>query len=231
MAPIDSFTPKATTVSFPWPAELTGLERIILSAQGDLQRLLSAFFAHPITVETVFARTHLPGANNTAYPSPPTTEDMDNASITNPITQTRQVHLKRANKIVCTATSIVSINSPRCAHLFLEEKYAIGQMFRKLQTPPQFELLEVGLGAPRDTDASAHLEKPTTQQLWRRYKLSIPEFQCEILEVFPSRNMFAHVEEWLNEAVVFESSQPSVPPEAELDRFRAPIWPVQALGA
>lgn len=156
---------------------------------------------------------------------------MDNTSLSNPITQTRQVHLKRANKIVCTATSIVSINSSRCAHLFLEEKYAIGQMFRKLQTPPQFELLEVGLGAPRDTDASAHPEKPTTQQLWRRYKLSIPEFQCEILEVFPSRNMFAHVEEWLNEAVVFESSQPPVSPEAELDRFRAPIWPVQALGA
>ncbi len=104
-------------------------------------------------------------------------------------------------------------------------------MFRKLQTPPQFELLEVGLGSPRDTDAGARLEKPTTQQLWRRYKLSIPELQCEILEVFPSRNMFAHVEEWLSEAVAFESSQSPASSEAELDRFRASNWPVQALGA
>lgn len=34
-------------------------------------------------------------------------------------------------------------------------------------------------------------------QLWRKYRLAIPDFECEILEVFPSREMFACCEQWL----------------------------------
>jgi len=40
----------------------------------------------------------------------------------------------------------VTITSPECARLFLEEKYAIGQLFRTLGTAPKFALLKIGTG-------------------------------------------------------------------------------------
>jgi len=121
-----------------------------------------------------------------------------------PIVQTRQVHLQCAGKIVCTATSTVRITSPECAHLFLHEKYAIGQMFRRLEKVPAFELLSVGLGAVKDNEKrispSFSATGDTASQLWRKYTLVIPHFECEILEVFPSRGMFLGGEKWLTGA-------------------------------
>lgn len=121
------------------------------------------------------------------------------ASPNAPIVQTRQVHLQCGGKIVCTATSTVRITSPQCAHLFLEEKYAIGQMFSRLEKLPAFELLSVGVGpvadAPRETQKWGGTRQD--EQLWRKYKLTIPDFECEILEVFPSREMFIRGESWL----------------------------------
>ncbi|KAL4266065.1 Poxc laccase transcription factor [Pleurotus pulmonarius] len=219
MAQIESFGPRVTSVSFPWPAEVTGLERIVLSAQGDLQRILSAFFARPISVETIFAQTYTQKSlDDPRVPlSEPSDEVLFNVSPSSPISQTRQVHLQCANSTVCTATSTVRISSPQHAHLFLVEKYAIGQMFRKLGTIPQFELVEVGLGSPdiafpesKSTDAST-----TVQPLWRRYRLSIPDFECEIVEVFPNRDMFTHGDEWLL-GDKLEPRQPSIPSQVQI---------------
>lgn len=108
--------------------------------------------------------------------------------------QTRKVYLKCAGKIVCTATSRVRISSPECARLFLEEKYAIGQMFRRLEKVPAFDLLATGFGPADEPEGNS---RGVDQELWRKYKLSIPDFECEILEVFPSREMFVVGETWL----------------------------------
>jgi hypothetical protein len=116
-----------------------------------------------------------------------------------PIVQTRKVYLKCAGKVVCTATSRVRITSPECARLFLEEKYAIGQMFRRLEKVPAFDLLATGFGPADEPEGNPRSvgDNKRDQELWRKYKLSIPDFECEILEVFPSREMFVVGETWL----------------------------------
>jgi hypothetical protein len=112
-----------------------------------------------------------------------------------------------AGKVVCTATSTVRIASPECASLVLEEKYAVGQVFRRLGKPPMFELLAVGTGR-YDSETGEKKEKrpggvmaiwdaSCGNQIWRKYRLAIPEFECDILEVFPSREMFTLCEGWL----------------------------------
>jgi hypothetical protein len=118
-----------------------------------------------------------------------------------PILQKRQVHLQCSGKVVCTATSQVRITSPECARLFLVEKYAIGQMFARMEKVPSFELLSVGLGPVVDEIPSEYtplVGKGPDEQLWRKYKLLIPDFECEILEVFPARDMFVDGTNWLD---------------------------------
>ncbi|KAH9479695.1 hypothetical protein JR316_0008290 [Psilocybe cubensis] len=202
MSSFDSYNAKTTSISYPWPAEVNGIERIALSAQGDLQRVLSAFFARPIVIALVYSET----TRQKSLQSPmepvqtPTEAIIQSASPESPITQTRQVHLQCAGKIVCTATSTVRITSPDCARLFLQEKYAIGQMFRRLEKVPAFELLSVALGpvkGERQPSSSFTVSKDDSKQLWRKYTLVIPNFECEILEVFPSREMFLRGENWL----------------------------------
>ncbi|KAF8074706.1 hypothetical protein FPV67DRAFT_1409095 [Lyophyllum atratum] len=198
-----SFSPKTTSISFPWPQEVTGLERIALSAKGDLQRVLSAFFARPITIALVYSNTF-----QHRSPETPTLISLPNpsaiaaASPTSPIIQTRQVHLQCSGKIVCTATSTVRITSPMCAHLFLEEKYAIGQMFARMGKAPEFDLVSVGLGSAGDVTSEKGLLQrggERQDQLWRKYKLSVPDFECEILEEFASRDMFVGGQQWLDD--------------------------------
>ncbi|KAI0057196.1 hypothetical protein BV25DRAFT_1872467 [Artomyces pyxidatus] len=175
MTIIDSFKANATSVEFTWPADVIGLERIMLSAHGDLQRLLSSFFARPIEINRIYAHT----SPRTHVASPEA-----------PLTQNREVHLLCSRKTVCVATSTVTITSPLCERLFLDEKYAIGQMFRKMGTAPEFALLDCG----------ASIENGK-RKLWRRYILATEGFECDITEVFPDRDMFLRGESWLEEAL------------------------------
>jgi len=73
-------------------------------------------------------------------------------------------------------------------------------MFRRLEQVPAFELLAVGLGSVDDKDKTpgAYSTKHEgSNQLWRKYTLAIPSFECEILEVFSSREMFLQGDSWL----------------------------------
>ncbi|KAJ7228387.1 hypothetical protein GGX14DRAFT_508865 [Mycena pura] len=199
MSSIYTFSPKITSVSFSWPKTLTGIERVALSAQGDLQRVLSAFFARPIVVALIYSHTFTRRSDGTLVPlALPNSPVIASASRESPIVQNRQVHLQCGGKVVCTATSTVKILSPECAHLFLEEKYAIGQLFSKLEITPSFELLGVGVGGHDDVPS---VEKGFGRgpQLWRKYRLAGPDIECEILEVFASRDMFVRGQAWLDE--------------------------------
>jgi hypothetical protein len=162
----------------------------MLSAHGDLQRLLrwvivyygrirfcisrcSAFFARTIDIKSIYAhtspRTHL-------------------ASPEEPITQRREVHLVCEEKTACIATSVVTITAPLCERLFLDEKFAIGQTFRRMQALPHFALLDCGVRLENGKNT-----------LWRQYTLSTEGFVCDITEVFPDRDMFNLGEGWLDE--------------------------------
>jgi hypothetical protein len=166
----------------------------------------SAFFDRPISIATVYSDTYRHVSSNLpAVPLslPPDSATIAAASPDTPIVQKRQVHLQCSGKVVCTATSQVRITSPRCAHLNLVEKYAIGQTFSQMQMAPSFELVAVGFGPvvddfPSEKTSLGDIPTNKQHQLWRRYILSIPGFECDILEVFPSRDMFVHGTSWLD---------------------------------
>ena len=121
------------------------------------------------------------------------------------MTQRREVHLLCGGKTACIATSDVTITAPLPERLFFDEKYAIGQMFRKMQTPPQFALIDCGVKVEDGKDT-----------LWRRYTLSTEGFVCNITEVFPDRDMFKLCEGWLDEERANDA------PEAEVENSQHP---------
>ncbi|KAH7883198.1 hypothetical protein F5I97DRAFT_193166 [Phlebopus sp. FC_14] len=171
----DSYNTASTNVQLSCvPEDTTGLERIMLAAQGDLQRLLSTFFARPIYIECIYA-----DASPRVAPASPE----------NPITQSRQVHLVCNSRVVCIATSTVTITSAECERLVLDEKFPIGQTFRQLRRNPRFSLLNV-----ETTNVGGKRE------LRRTYKLETEGFVAEILEVFPDRDMFTRGEAWLEDS-------------------------------
>lgn len=173
---------------------------------------VSSFFARPIVIALVFSQTTRQSSPQSPFEpvTDPTPSIVESASLESPIIQTRQVHLQCGGKIVCTATSTVRITSPQVAHLFLQEKFAIGQMFRRLEKVPAFELRSVGLGPVKDDNEKSSTSSTgdsSSSQLWRKYTLVIPHFECEILEVFPDRRMFILGESWLTNP----NSSPSDP--------------------
>ncbi|PBK99067.1 hypothetical protein ARMGADRAFT_1007689 [Armillaria gallica] len=197
--PFYTFNSSGTSINYPWPEGLTGIERIALASQGDLQRILSAFFAHSIQIDPVYSHTQLaisPDLPNVTLELP-NSKVIDSVSLESPITQTRKVFLRCAEKTVCTATSTIRMTSPRAAHLVLVDKFPIGQTFRMLGQQPAFELLSVEFGrAPTSMDKEES-DDAEGEQLWRKYRLSVEGFEAEILEVFPSRNMFSRGTDWL----------------------------------
>lgn len=66
------------------------------------------------------------------------------------------------------------------AGLFLDDKVAIGQMYRTLGQTPRFTLTKVGV----EKNISG------VEHLWRTYTLAVDGFECDIREVFPDRRMF-----------------------------------------
>ncbi|KZV82051.1 hypothetical protein EXIGLDRAFT_844089 [Exidia glandulosa HHB12029] len=195
MASADSFGPNTTLIKFPWPQGITGLERVLLSAHGDLQRILSAYFAHQIDAEVVTAHTCYSHSR----------DDEEGKAL--PLTQRRVVNLLCGTTVVCQATSTIVVSSREVADLF-DQGYFIGQVVRKLQQTPAFNLLSVGVKDIDDTpgspasDSDSELSDSSVsgstgsssssskQRLWRKYVLRIEGLECNIEEIFVDRDMF-----------------------------------------
>ncbi|EJD37716.1 hypothetical protein AURDEDRAFT_25094, partial [Auricularia subglabra TFB-10046 SS5] len=188
MSSTDTFGPNKTNVKFPWPQDITGLERIVLSTNGSLQRLLSAYFAEQIDAEVVSTHTYYSQSE----------DDKESKSL--PLTQRRIINLICNGTVVCTATSTIVVHSREVADLF-DKGFFIGQVIRQLQKTPSFTLLDVNV---RDVEEdslgssalSSALSTPSTssqgrkQRLWRHYKLGIEGLECDIEELFMDRDMF-----------------------------------------
>lgn len=110
------------------------------------------------------------------------------ASPAAPIVQERRVHLRCGARVVCVATSRVTLTAPEPARLLLAERFALGQLFRALRCAPAFELLAV----------DARVGPDGRRELSRRYRLGTEGCECEIEEVFPDREMFVLGERWLD---------------------------------
>ncbi|KAJ3064906.1 hypothetical protein HDU98_011686 [Podochytrium sp. JEL0797] len=166
----DIMSMRETSVSL--PDIFTPLERILLTANGNVQRILSAFYNSPITVKIIKNERTFPvsvsrvsESNGIQYHAEPHSKailaEFD-----------RHVELHCSNQILCTATSTVTLWSKEYLRLVDEENIGIGQLFRYLNILPDFELLQVG----RDSDS-----------FWRVYTLSSGnDVKCVLKEVFPN---------------------------------------------
>ncbi|KAJ3284855.1 hypothetical protein HDU79_007821 [Rhizoclosmatium sp. JEL0117] len=157
----DIMSMRETSVSL--PDDYSPLERILLTANGNVQRILSAFYNSPVTVKIIKNERTVPEKNavGTTSSSGTILAEFD-----------RHVELICANQVLCTATSTVTLWNPEYLRLVVEEKIGIGQLFRYLNILPNFELLQVG----RDGDS-----------FWRVYTLSSGnDVKCVLKEVFPA---------------------------------------------
>ncbi|KAI8896388.1 hypothetical protein BC833DRAFT_597694 [Globomyces pollinis-pini] len=116
---IMSSTETANTIT----GNFTPLQRIVLTANGNLQRILSAFFNSKVSV--IIIKNDLIVEQNDF------------------IQYDRQVHLVCLDKIKCVADSIVTVTDCQLIKLIKENNIGIGQLFRYLNLLPEFKLLEV----------------------------------------------------------------------------------------
>jgi chorismate-pyruvate lyase len=139
------------------PGNYTALERIILTANGNLQRILSAYFNAKVTVNVKMNEF---------------TVEKDVLKIE------RMVILECDAKLLCTAKSRITVSNPKFVHLLQSGQVGIGQLFRfrssltrrSLDILPRFHLLKHGKGL---------------DGLFRDYLLLFDGIECQIYELFP----------------------------------------------
>jgi chorismate-pyruvate lyase len=136
------------------------LDRMAITANGNLQRLFSSYYDAPVFVVMDYCR---PTTTNTI------TDDCESSSPDDKCWD-RRVHLTVHNQTFCTADSFIRVHNVECQALVESGHVGLGQLFRYLDILPEFELLEAG---------------PTPQGgCWRKYTLSCKYVTCHIQEVF-----------------------------------------------
>ncbi|KAJ3386919.1 hypothetical protein HDU80_000281 [Chytriomyces hyalinus] len=178
----DIMSLRETSISL--PKEFSPLERILLTANGNVQRILSAFYNLPITVKILKNEKTFPSAKITSTLDPAQLPDSEIVSPESPTQPQilaefdRKVQILCNNRVVCTATSTVTLCNAEYLRLIDQEKIGIGQLFRYLNILPDFELIRVGRDESGDN-------------FWRVYSLSSGDnVHCVLKEVFP-KNVFS----------------------------------------
>ncbi|RKO88285.1 hypothetical protein BDK51DRAFT_14460, partial [Blyttiomyces helicus] len=118
----------STSTSCVMTDEFSPLERILLTANGTVQRILSAFWNATVTVEII------------------TNARLDETAVTDPLKAVfrREVNIRCRDNVVCNAKSTITITDPEHLRLIEEELVGIGQLFRYLNVLPEFELVRAG---------------------------------------------------------------------------------------
>jgi hypothetical protein len=155
--------------------EFSPLQRIVLSANGNLQRIVSSYHDSPVLVTTRYNRCVAPGRYE------------------------RQVDLSVFGKTFARCTSTVHLQRQDCVHAIEHDGVAIGQLFRHLNILPAFTLQAAGTTKPankvdEDKDDLARAAAPPAAaaaddafaaiecRFWRDYVLSGDGIQCCIHE-------------------------------------------------
>lgn len=141
--------------------QISPLERVALTANGNLQRIFSSYYDAPVHVIIDHCRLR-PKSNHTL------TRQCD----TEHFVWDRRVHLSVFNQNFCTAFSEVTICSGEYADLVTKGGVGLGQLFRYLNKLPTFQLLDAG-----------RLEHGG---IWREYTLECDNISCRIREEFSS---------------------------------------------
>ncbi|KNC82040.1 hypothetical protein SARC_05677 [Sphaeroforma arctica JP610] len=103
------------------PGQFTGLERIVLTANGTLQRIISSYYNAEVTVKI---RHNRPRTDQGWYD--------------------REVELLIFDQVFCIATSEIHLDRKEYVDLVEINRIGLGQLFRHLNLLPFFHLLKVG---------------------------------------------------------------------------------------
>ncbi|KAI9091723.1 hypothetical protein DFS34DRAFT_634669 [Phlyctochytrium arcticum] len=107
------------------PNHFEPLERVLLTANGNIQRIISAYYNSPVTVQ-IHKNNLIPSSSQTTT------------------TYARRVTLHVLSHTFCTASSTIHISAPDLLDLITVKQVGIGQLFRYLNILPEFELVEAG---------------------------------------------------------------------------------------
>ena len=148
------------------PAKFSPLERLLLTANGNLQRLISSYYNAPVTVTIV--------RNNQI-----------DAGLFD-----REVVLRVFGLEFCRATSKVVITEPELQEAVAGGKVGLGQLFRAFNILPTFELLDArrqGGVTEKVVDGGGSAAVDGEQEkggVVRTYKLTGGGVECTITEAF-----------------------------------------------
>ena len=159
-----------------------------LTANGNLQRLVSSYYDAPVSVvvdSCVMRAATTNRATGTATSLLPSTT---------PKTWDRTVHLTVfGGQNFCTAVSVITVHDPLCQQLVQSGQVGLGQLFRYLDLLPEFTLRGAGTGTSTsavegDEHDNAGTGKGSSDGasggFWRDYTLSCAELTCDIHEEF-----------------------------------------------
>jgi hypothetical protein len=137
------------------------LDRMALTANGNLQRLICSYYDAPVSVtldrqyrererdldirgeqddnsQTIDEPTGAPLNGDRARSA----ANADSSSASH--VWHRVVHLSVFDRTFCTATSVITVHDPTCQALVESGKVGLGQLFRYLDLLPEFTLLGAG---------------------------------------------------------------------------------------
>lgn len=140
---------------------MSPLDRILLTANGNLQRIFSSFYDAPVHVhvDRCVKRRDSSARGN-----------VDITKCEEEAIWDRVVHLSVFDTMFCKATSVITVHSNDCIKIVESGEVGIGQLFRYLDKLPTFTILDAG--------------RCENGGIWRQYKLECKELTCDILEEF-----------------------------------------------
>ncbi|KAI9486822.1 MAG: hypothetical protein EXX96DRAFT_535036 [Benjaminiella poitrasii] len=140
------------------PSEFSPLERMLLQATGNLQRILSAYYNVPSRVKII---------KNTVVP-----DDTKPSQTTKQFE--RKIVMYFGDTLAYEADSVLMVKDSNILELIEKHKYGLGQIFGHTHKSPDFVLHAVG----RRGNAPG-------ASFWRDYSLTIPNvLDCFIRETF-----------------------------------------------
>ncbi|CAM9270087.1 unnamed protein product [Ectocarpus sp. 13 AM-2016] len=147
------------------------MERVVLTANANLQRVISSYYNSPVTVDVIFCTEVGPGVYD------------------------REVEISVLGHLFCVAKSLVVVHDPACAEAVKTGRVGLGQLFHSLNILPRFELLNAGRRVgryarfPGNSDTIGGEKEGGCKRedggFWRLYDLRSGHVSCRIYEEFP----------------------------------------------
>ena len=164
----------------------TPMERIALTANGNLQRIFSSYYDSPVHVHVDSCSRRENNSISSMNGDVPSINGFNpkmqrpDVTINGDAIWDRVVHIQVHDRTICKATSIISVQCPLCISLIEDGSVGLGQMFRYLNKLPTFSLLDAGRKELEESSGEFRGE------MWRTYELQSEEMTCLIHEEFHS---------------------------------------------